>query len=197
MKGKNKPFRPPQSPQKWKTSTHRLADNHSWKAPKGYKIIVLDRGAVSFNFPDTWIVAKMEPLELHDGEPPNDNARLSVSFWRLPPGVDWTGLPLPKLLADSTKDISDVKVLERGEIEQSTRTDIELVYMQNRFLDEPENREAYTRIAMARGFNVAALITFDFWVDDVAKFAPVWDEVLRSLHLGRYVADPTKGVTLH
>jgi hypothetical protein len=25
----------------------------------------------------------------------------------------------------------------------------------------------------------------------------VWDEVLRSLQLGRYIEDPTKGVPLH
>ena len=46
---------------------------------------------------------------------------------------------------------------------------------------------------MAKGSGVYCLITFDFWVDDTAKFEPVWDEVLRSLTLGMYVNDPSVG----
>ena len=29
----------------------KLKDNHSWQAPTGYKILVLERGAVSINIP--------------------------------------------------------------------------------------------------------------------------------------------------
>lgn len=36
-----------------------------------------DRGAVSFNIPDKWFLAKLEPhVEIHDGHPPDDNAHL-------------------------------------------------------------------------------------------------------------------------
>lgn len=173
----------------------RLKDNHSWSAPDGYKIVVLDRGAVSFNIPKNWIVAKTEPFEMHDNEPPDDNARLSITFWRFPPDVDWSGLPLVKLLIDSTKD-SRTEVLERSEIMKVERSDLEMVWTQHRFLDSAEPREAYTRILIARGFGVHALITSDFWVDDLEKFAPMWAEVLRSLQLGRYIEDPTRGVVL-
>lgn len=174
----------------------KLKPNHTWQAPDGYKIVVLDRGAVSFNVPQDWIMAKADPLELHDAAPPNDNARLTVSFWRLPPGVDWSGLPLAPLLIESTKD-SKMDVLERGEIITVNREDMELVWTQHRFMDPVEHREAFTRIAMARGWEIHALITFDFWVSEGTKLQPVWEEVLRSLQIGRVIDDPTRGVVKH
>jgi hypothetical protein len=180
----------------FKKSTLRLADNHTWQVPKGYKIVVADRGAISFNIPASWFLAKMEPLELYDHEPPKDDARITVSFWRLPPGVDWSGLPLSNMLTDATKD-EPYEILERGELTKSSREDIELVWTERRFMDPQEKREAFSRIALARGFNVQALVTFDFWLDDLEKSKPVWDEVLRSIQLGRTIEDPTKGAVRH
>jgi hypothetical protein len=175
----------------------KMAENHSWEAPDGYKIMVIDRGAVSFNFPENWIVAKLEPhLELHDAEPPDDEARLSVSFWRTPPGIDWTDLPLAPLLAKASEG-SKLEILARSEIIRFPRADLEIVWTEHRFMDPVEKREAYSRIAMARGWDVHVLITFDFWVSDAEKLAPMWDEALRSLQLGRTIADPSKGVIKH
>ncbi len=176
--------------------TLRLKDNHTWQAPKGYKILVLEKGLVYFNIPESWLLAKLEPVELHDQPPPNDNARLSVSFWRLPPGVDWSGLPQGPLLAQALEGAKH-EVLAHGELVTSPRTDLELVWTEQRFMDPQEHREAYSRIAVARGWNVQVLITFDFWVDDLEKFKSVWDEVLRSLQLGHYIEDPTRGRVVH
>ncbi len=39
-------------------------------------------------------------------------------------------------------------------------------------------------------------ITMDYWPEDGAKFAPVWDEILRSLQLGN-VVDDVAGPRLH
>jgi hypothetical protein len=176
----------------------RLQDNHSWTAPDGYKIAVLDRGAVSFNFPASWHLAKLEPFELNDKQPPDDDARISVSFWRLPSGVDWSGLPLVDMLVKSTEmEKSDIEILARGEIVKDPRTDLELVWTEHRFMDPKEHREAYTRIALGRGWDVQVLITCDFWVTDAERLKPIWAEVMRSLQLGRVIQDPTKGVTLH
>jgi hypothetical protein len=185
-----------QKNKKFTTSTARLKDNHTWDAPAGYKIIVVDRGAVSFNVPQKWLMANADPLELHDAPPPNDNARITVSLWRLPPDVDWSGLPLAPLLIESTKD-SKMEVLERSEVFTLPRQDLELVWTQHKFIDPVEKREAYTRIAMARGWGVHALITCDFWVSESQKLKPIWDEVLRSLQLGRVIQDPTLGEVRH
>jgi hypothetical protein len=48
-----------------------------------------------------------------------------------------------------------------------------------------------------RSFDVQILMTFDFWVDWLGTCLPIWNEILRSTQLGRVIADPTKGVTLH
>jgi hypothetical protein len=181
---------------RWHQSTLRMKDNHTWKAPDGYKIVVIDRGAVSFNVPDGWLVAQLEPFEMHDAPPPDDNARLMVSFWRTPPGIDWTELPLKQLFIQSTEG-SKHEILSRSEIIKMARTDLEIVWNEHRFMDPVEHREAYSWIALARGWDIHVLITLDLWVTDAEKLQPTWDEVLRSLQLGRYIEDPTKGPLLH
>jgi hypothetical protein len=119
-----------------------------------------------------------------------------MSFWRMPPGVDWTGLPLGPLLEKSTEG-GELEILERSEQYTVDRKDIEVVWMQHKFMDPVEHREAYSRILMARGFDIHVLITCDFWVDDAKRIVPIWNEVVRSLQLGREIEDPTKGPTLH
>jgi hypothetical protein len=179
------------------TKTLKMKDDHTWDAPKGYKIVVADKGAVSFNIPRTWVIAKLEPnLELNDREPPNDDARLSMSFWRTAPGINWSAMPLEPLLLKSMEG-SDFEILETGPIMTVPRDDLELAWMERKFMDPKEKREAYTRIALGRGFDIHVLITCDFWVTDVRRIRPVWNEALRSLQLGRVIEDPTKGVTLH
>ncbi|HLV35367.1 MAG TPA: hypothetical protein VKY59_09650 [Spirillospora sp.] len=175
----------------------RLRQDHNWKAPAGFKIVVLDRGAVSFNVPESWVIVKMEPaLELNDGEPPDDNARLSVSFWRTPPGIDWSGLPVDELLAKST-DGDSVEILERREVSRIERDDMELVWTEHRFMDPDEKREAFSRVTLARGWDMHVLMSFDYWADEAEKFLPVWAEAVRSLQLGRQIDDPTRGAVLH
>ncbi|MEO8606602.1 MAG: hypothetical protein ABI690_01870 [Chloroflexota bacterium] len=182
----------------YQKKTLRMKDNHTWKAPPGYKIVVLDRGAVSFNVPTSWVVAKTEPFEMNDAEPPDDDARLTISFWRFPSTIDWTGLPLAPLLEQSTTEVENKhKVLEQGPVMKSPRTDLELVWRQERFQDPVEPREAFTRIAVARGWGIHTLITFDYWVDDARRFKHVWDEAIRSLQLGRLIEDPTRGPLEH
>jgi hypothetical protein len=181
---------------RWTKKSLRLKDNHTWNAPDGYKIVVLDRGAVSFNVPDSWLLAKLEPLEIHDAPPPDDNVRLMVSFWRTPPGIDWTELPLKQLLVQST-ETSKHEILSHSEVIKAARTDLEIVWNEHRFMDPEEHREAYSRIALARGWDIHALVTFDFWVTDAEKFQPAWDEVIRSLQLGRHIEDPTRGALLN
>jgi hypothetical protein len=182
--------------QNFKKSTLKMKPNHTWKAPDGYKIIVLDRGAVSFNIPEKWVLHKLDPVEIYDKKPPKDDCRLNVSFWHLPPGVDWTGLPLSDLLSKATQP-DDLDILERGQIVQHERDDLDMVWIETRFLDKTEKREAFSRSVTARGWNVQVLMTFDFWLSDAPRLIPVWNEVLRSLQLGRIIQDPTKGVTFH
>jgi hypothetical protein len=50
---------------------------------------------------------------------------------------------------------------------------------------------------LARGWDIQVFMTLDFWVEDAGLLAPVWDELLRSLQLGRSIEDPTRGAVLH
>ncbi|MBI1279628.1 MAG: hypothetical protein GC179_15985 [Anaerolineaceae bacterium] len=177
----------------------QLKENHSWKAPAGFKIVVLDRGAVSFNIAEKWFVAKMEPtFEMHNAAPPDDDARLSVTFFRTQPGIDWSGLPADALLQRSLQGVADRETVGTSAITRMPRTDIEVVWAEQRFVDPVEKpREAFTRVTLARGFDIHAIISFDYWVDQAAQFRPVWNEMVRSLQIGRVIADPTRGDTLH
>ncbi len=183
---------------KYSKQTRRLKDNHSWKAPPGFFVVVLDRGAVSFNMPQTWQVTDSEPFTIRDKQPPDDKAGLQVSYWKFAAGIDWTGLPLaPMLLQSTQEERGDIRILTTSEVYTSNRTDIEMVWLEQRFIDPIEKRDALSRIAMGRGFDVTVLMTFSYWVDDEAECVPIWEEVLRSLQLGRTIADPLKGDTLH
>src|SRR5664279_2163836 len=136
-----------------KATTMRLKDNHTWQAPDGYKIVVMDRGLVSFNIPVKWVVTDMQPFTVRDAPVPDDKAGLQVTAWQLPHGVDWTELPLAPMLLNATQD-TKLPTLARSELIRNPRTDIELVWIEDRFIDPTEHREAYTSNAAARGFDV-------------------------------------------
>lgn len=184
-------------PPRWEKRTLKLKNKHSWKAPPGYSIFAADRGAVRLNYPHGWAVVPADDcIQFCDKQPPNDNCRLAVSYLRLPP-VDLSGLPLTKLLPGAMQSSESRQVLLRGEPVSVQRDDIEILWAELRFVDTKEHREAFSRIAMARGSNLQALITFDYWVEDAARLEAVWNEVMRSVQLGRYIEDPTEGDVLH
>jgi hypothetical protein len=174
----------------WDKQELRLPDGHGWRAKAGNQIFVADRGAVRFDFPNTWIV---EPgsgsVKFFDRQPPDDQCTLEVSFWRLPPGIDWTELPLEKLLIDAMGE-PDPEEIGRAEPKRRKRGDIEYVWIETRFIDKNEKREACARTCVARGSNVTTLISFYFWPEDYTRLDPIWREVLRSLQLGQYIEDP-------
>lgn len=181
---------------KRRKQTLRLKEGHQWKAKPGFKIFVADRGSVRFDFPESWVVLTgTDAIIFHDQPPPDDNCRLQVSVMYLPEGIDWSQLSLRQMFEEALKG-SLQEVLSRGEINQVERPGVELVWMETRYVDPGEHREARTRSCLARGSNVQPFITMDFWPEDAPRFEPVWDEILRSLRLGEYITDPTRGIRL-
>ena len=66
------------------------------------------------------------------------------------------------------------------------------------FIDRQQNeREARTRLCLARSGNIQPIITMEYWPEDMARATKAWDDALGSLELGMYIEDPTKGYTLH
>lgn len=180
---------------KWNKQVLKLKENHGWKAKPGYKIFVADRGAVRFDIPQDWVMTpESDSIKFHDRTPPDDDCLLQVSMIRLPPGIDWSTLPLPYLLQEAVIKDDPRGIISQGEIVQVQRPDLEMAWVETRFIDPVEKREACSRSCLARGSNIQPLITMDFWLDDTEKFTPVWDEVLRTLVLGDYIEDPTRRI---
>ena len=174
----------------------RLKEKHVWKARPGYAICVLDRGAVRFDFPQDWILKHEKgDVKIHDREPPDDNCVLQVSVFHTPP-IDWSGLPLRQVLEASMEGVTENE-LERKPIVEQRRGDQEVVWLEIRFLEEEQKREAFSRYCFARGQGLHCLISYTYWADQAAQYTPVWDEVLRTLVLGMYVKDPTQGPVVH
>ncbi len=183
--------------EEWKTESLRLKDRHGWKAKPGFAICAIDRGAIRFDYPEGWHVsADSGQVNVRDHPEPNDNCVLAVSQMHLPRGLA-DQVPVRELVLGSIRG-DDRDVLERKEVIGVPREDgIDLAYTEIRHMDPEEQRQASSRIAVARGGGVYCLITFDLWVEDLPKYEPVWEEALRSLTLGIYIKDPTAGPIGH
>ncbi len=184
------------------SQSHPLKEGHSWKARTGYRIFVADRGAVRFDFPHDWIMRFDEDaVKFYDLEPPADTCTLAVSYRRFP-AIDWRRLPVADLLRDAVKG-DERPVFRRKKIVPVRRDDLVLAWTEFHFTDPREHREARSRFCLAFGENltfrvcIQCLITLDYWPEDAARLAPVWDEVLRSLELGAVIEDPTRGKTVN
>lgn len=176
--------------------SHRLRDHGSWRAPPGHVVAVIDRGAVRFNVPRSWVVIpEPDVLNIYDVNPPDDNCRLGASYLKLPQNIDWTGLPLPQLLGAAGG--ADPERRQHGETVNLERPRIQIVWAEFHFEDQREHRQARSRVAVARGSELQALVTLDYWPEDTDRVEPVWAEVMRSIELARYVEDPTEGDVVH
>lgn len=177
----------------WLKETLKLPENHNWQGTPGTRIFVAGRGALRFDVPSDWHCEPQEnSFRFLDKEPPNEDCCLEASFNRLPPEGNWKDLPLVSLLKQVMQEDSR-NIIERGEVIRLKRQTARLVWMQMKFIDSQEDREAYSRTCIGIGSGVQCLITFDYWVDDAERCIPVWDTVLDSLVLGLYIRDPRTG----
>ena len=176
-------------------ATVRLQPGHGWRARPGCKIFVADRGAVRFDFPETWAVAPDEAnVKLYDHLPPHDDCCLTVSYFHLPQ-IDWSGLSLGALLDAAVREGDRPAQWSRA-VQEMRRLDLELVWGQVDFIDAADKREGRSRICMARRSNLQCLLTLDYWVTDAATCEAAWDIVVETLELGEFVAGPTRGPVL-
>jgi len=178
--------------QKFIKETLRLQDGHGWSSRPGCKIFVADRGAVRFDYPEKWVVLPdPDSIKFHDRRPPKDDCVLAFSYLRIP-AIDWTGLPLVKLVEDASRG-DERPILGWDEMVTGRRFDLEYAWRQGRFIDPQEKRPALTRICLARRRTVQALLTMELWEAELARFGGVWDLVLETLELDEPIADPTRG----
>lgn len=181
----------------WNKETLKLRGDHTWRAKPGCRIFVADRGVLRLDFPQEWVMIPGEnSFNFHDRQPPDDDIHMEVSIMRLPP-IDWSGLPLRDLIPTATQgDERDIQW--RGETKEQRNGDVEIAWLESMFIDRQETeREARTRLCLARCNNIQALITMEYWIEDAVAATKAWDDVLASLELGVPVEDPTKGHVLH
>jgi len=181
-------------PQQWDKKSFRLKERHGWKSKPGYAICVIDRGAIRFDYPAGWDTSVEDiQINVRDRPQPDDNCVLSVSRMHIP--MELADLvPVSELAQGATSVEEEGKVLETKVVTPGPRGDgVDLAYTETRYIERKEQKEAFLRLAVARGSGVYCLITFSFWAEDLAKHDPVWEEALRSLTLGVEVKDPTAG----
>ena len=179
----------------WDKKTLRMDEDHGWRCKPGYTIFVADRGAVRFDFPEDWVViVDDEGVRLHDRQPPDDNCRIQLSIFYLPPEIDFSDLTIASMLTQALDhDDDDGHRISRSPTAHVLRPGLEIVWSEVQRIDPNERREARSRHLIARGGGVQPLITLDYWPEDAPRFEPVWDELVRTLRLGEYVADPRRG----
>lgn len=163
--------------------------------PPGYRLLGVEGGRVRFHIPEAWVLLQINPIELYNARPPDDDARLLLTIFPITAGDESDGL-LPLLLEQALTQTRHAGLVQ-PEIRRHPRADMEFVWAEQRFIDPTGTaREAFSRVGMARGTDLHVLMVFDFWVDQAGQFVPVWDELARSLELDRAIDDPTRGPML-
>jgi hypothetical protein len=101
------------------------------------------------------------------------------------------GMPLEELLVRSLD--GDRKPYMQSEIRLSPRQDIDVMWLEQHYLESTQNRDARFRVALARG-PLICLVSMNYWSSRAAKLEPVWDHVLSTLQLSsELISDPTRG----
>lgn len=179
----------------WSKRTRQLPKSHGWKSKPGYQIFVADRGAVRFDFPVDWtVVPGTDSIKLYDRAPPDETCGLQMTVFYLPGEIDFSALPVADLLAAALQnEEKEHEVLSRTEMFRLQRGNMDLAWMETRYMEAKEKREAIARRCLARALNIQPFISFDYWADDVKRLEPVWNEMLRTLRLGEFVQDPLRG----
>jgi hypothetical protein len=165
----------------------------TWKARPGYRILIMDQGAVRLDFPKDWLAGlDSKYVRIIDREPPDDRCSLLVSSRTISPRV--AGYPIRELLQEVTReDEGQRRILDRGPIVTLFRQPMEAAWRQMRFVDPLLRQDAQTRVCLARGGRTLATIVFDFWAKDEVRLHEMWTTLIETLAVGDYIEDPNTG----
>jgi hypothetical protein len=176
---------------RWARPDERVGKLQNYNPKPGNKVFIGNRGEVRFDIPEEWVInIGDDSIRFNDKEPPDDNAILQLSVHYLPPGIDFSGLPIRSMIESlnaEDRDTEEHKALSRGPVTEIRRGALEIAWCESRVFHFKENREAISRLALARCNGIQPLITMDFWPEDHKQFDPIWTEVLRSLHVGESI----------
>lgn len=179
---------------KWKKQVFDLPDDHTWNAPKGYNVFIAGRGAVQFNVPQDWIIEPDDDsVKIKDKPTPKDDMAMAMSYYNIADML-WAHPQFPmSVIVNMMSDTDDRKPSWKSDIFLEERRDIEQAWLEIKFVDPLEQREAYGRWCLVRGKQLVCLITGECWPEHKARFEEVWREMLRSMILERYLNNPMRG----
>ena len=181
----------PQGTGNFVKSTIQLPHDHGWKAAPGNKVFVANRGDVRFEFPERFVITHGEgAIKLHDAPPPEDACRISVTIWPFPPEVGlkmMKELDLSELLRDATAKGEPNRAEKPGPVTAGKRLNYEWAWLQHAWNDKESGRIVRTRTLMARTPRVNVLISFEFYRDREAEFAPTFEHLMATLRLSEPV----------
>ena len=165
----------------WQSESIPLPARHGWDAAPDHVLVVVDRGAATFELPRSWTAAPTEEgsLRAHDRPPPDDESRIEVSLIRVPLGP--VRPPLGELLAAIAGE--ELGVLEQRPPDQARRDDTELAWVETVHRDS--GRRALARACVAHGRGTTVFLTMDLWEADAERFDGVWQHLLATLKVGR------------
>lgn len=163
------------------------------QAQTGCRILVMDQGAVRFDFPKDWLAcADGQHVRVIDREPPYNRCGLIASCRTI--SMPMSAFPVAELLREITLEESDCRpITRRGSIIRIFRPPLEAAWIQMHFVDAIQRREACTRVCLARGGRTLATIVFDFWPEDEVRLHFAWTTLLETLAVGDYIEDPVTG----
>lgn len=176
--------------------SYELEGGHGWEAAPGHRVFVGGGGAVRFDVPADWVLKPdAESFKFYDAEPEKADTRLEVSWFGVTRAC-WAAFPVEPLVreivADDYRPISSV-----GEVCALTRAGLRLAWVEFRFRDPAEDREACSRVLVAVGATAQCCITMDYWPENAGRVSPVWDTVMKTLGLGVRVIDAAAGVVVN
>jgi hypothetical protein len=174
-----------------KVHAYQLEPGHEWKARPGHRILIVDNGAVRFDFPREWSLCSQPGFAcLLDGTILDYSCAVTVSARRIPVSV--AGFSLEPYLLEIAK-MDDLEDASCSDAVRIFRPPLEAGWVEWRFADPVQRCEARKRICIARSGCTRAVITFDFWPEDELRHFWAWNTILETLVVGDYIEDPATG----
>ena len=187
-----------------RTETIHLAENHGWRASPGHKVMVVGRGDLRFEYPQSWVhEITAQSVKLRDKTFPKDVMLLEVSVLRTPAPAEWNRVPsLTTLLLDNLRQQG--QPVEPGAIHTIETAGLEMVWAEYPKIEEDpqtkQPRPAIWRQAHCHAgkyhqgtYMPFGIITFGFWSEHRDVADPFWEHFLASLVLGDKITDPAQG----
>lgn len=179
-----------------------LAPDHGWRATPGYKVCVIARGDLRFEYPESWVaVPGPTSIKLYDKPHPDDDMVLEVSCIRTPP-VDWGKFPpLEDVLLNGLREHG--RLLPADSVRRVDIPGLHLVWTEYDDTDANTGKPVIWRQAQCHpgpvysGPGLLGVLTFGFYQDHFERADPVWEHLLPTIVMGEYIADPTVGPRLN